>query len=156
PSTMGQCIRHIRHQISAYERASSLNPNDADLMSDMADALAHSGRSEEAVDLLLKAMRLNPFYPDQYIWHLGGAYFNLKEYEKAIRTIKTMQNPTEGRRILAASYGHLNMEVEASAEARRVLEAHPNFNVDHWASVQPDKFQDDVDHFVEGLRRAGL
>ncbi|MEM8651202.1 MAG: adenylate/guanylate cyclase domain-containing protein [Pseudomonadota bacterium] len=142
--------------ISAYERASSLNPNDADLMSDMADALAHSGRSEEAVDLLLKAMRLNPFYPDQYIWHLGGAYFNLKEYEKAIRTIKTMQNPTEGRRILAASYGHLNMEVEASAEARRVLEAHPNFNVDHWASVQPDKFQDDVDHFVEGLRRAGL
>lgn len=142
--------------LNAYERASKLNPNDADLMSDMADALAHSGRSEEAIDLLHKAMRLNPFYPDQYIWHLGGAYFNLKRYDEAIQTIKTMQNPTEGRRILAASYGHLGMNDNAEAEAKRVLEAHPNFNVERWASVQPDKVPDDVEHFVEGLRRAGL
>ncbi len=142
--------------ISAYERASLLNPNDADLMSDMADALAHSGRSTEAVSLLQKAMRLNPFYPDQYIWHLGGAYFNLKEYEKAIAAIKTMQNPTEGRRLLAASYGQLGMDKEAKAEAEYVLKAHPNFNLSQWAKVQPDKYQDDVDHFVEGLKRAGL
>ena len=134
----------------------TLNPNDADLMSDMADALAHSGRSEEAVALLQKAMRLNPFYPDQYIWHLGGAYFNLKCYEDAIRTIKTMQNPTEGRRLLAASYGHLGREAEARTEAELVLKAHPRFSVERWAAVQPDKFQEDVQHFVEGLKRAGL
>ncbi|MEO0328959.1 MAG: tetratricopeptide repeat protein [Pseudomonadota bacterium] len=142
--------------INAYERALKLNPNDADLMSDMADALAHSGRSEEAISLLEKAMVLNPFYPDQYIWHLGGAYFNLKQYEKAIEIIKQMQNPTEGRRILAASFGHLGRKEEARNEADRVLAAHPNFNVDHWASVQPDKFSDDVEHFVEGLKRSGL
>ncbi|MGI9357524.1 MAG: adenylate/guanylate cyclase domain-containing protein [Rhizobiaceae bacterium] len=142
--------------ISAYERAGNLNPNDADLMSDMADALAHSGRSEEAINLLEKAMRLNPFYPDQYIWHLGGAHFNLKQYDKAIATIKTMQNPTEGRRILAASYGQLGMQKEAKRESERVLQAHPNFNVERWAAVQPDKFQEDVEHFVEGLKKAGL
>lgn len=142
--------------ISAYERAVRLNPNDADLMSDMADALAHCGRSEEAIELLEKAMRLNPFYPDQYIWHLGGAYFNLKQYEKAISTIRTMQNPSEGRRILAASYGHLGLRQEAEREAAEVLKAHPNFNLDHWVSVQPDKYPEDVDHFMEGLRRAGL
>ena len=142
--------------LNAYERALKLNPNDADLMSDMADALAHSGRSEEAITLLEKAMRLNPFYPDQYVWHLGGAYFNLKQYEKAIETIKTMQNPTEGRRILAASYGHLGMKREAEQEVKRVLSAHPDFDVNHWASVQPDKFEDDVQHFLEGLKRAGF
>ncbi len=142
--------------LNAYERATKLNPNDADLMSDMADALAHCGRSEEAIELLHKAMRLNPFYPDQYIWHLGGAYFNLKQYDEAIETIKTMQNPTEGRRILAASFGHLGMTAEAEAEAKRVLEAHQNFNVDRWASVQPDQYPEDVEHFVEGLKRAGL
>ena len=76
-------------------------------MSDMADALAHSHRSEEAIELLKNAMRLNPFYPDQYLWHLGGAYFNLKRYDEAIQTIHGMQNPTEGRRLLAASYGQL-------------------------------------------------
>lgn len=142
--------------LSAYKRALERNPNDADLMSDMADAYAHCGRSEEAIALLKKAMRLNPFYPDQYLWHLGGAYFNLKEYDQAISTIQQMQNQTEGRRILAACYGHLGKTAEAQQEAQRVLAAHPNFNVEHWASVQPDKLQSDVDHFVEGLKRAGL
>ncbi|WP_308342249.1 adenylate/guanylate cyclase domain-containing protein [Roseobacter insulae] len=142
--------------INAYDRALKLNPNDADLMSDMADALAHMGRSEEAVELLHKAMRLNPFYPDQYIWHLGGAYFNLKRYEEAINTIQKMQNPTEGRRILAASYGHLGKLKEARAQAELVRQAHPNFSVDRWASVQPDKFEEDVQHFLDGLKRAGL
>lgn len=142
--------------ISAYERAVKLNPNDADLMSDMADALAHCGRSVEAIELLEKAMKLNPFYPDQYLWHLGGAYYNLKQYEEAISSIKSMQNPTEGRRILAASYGMLNKMEDAKHEAEMVLKAHPNFDIDHWASVQPDKETEDLRHFVEGLRRAGL
>ncbi|MFD2740550.1 tetratricopeptide repeat protein [Sulfitobacter aestuarii] len=142
--------------IRAYERARKLNPNDADLMSDMADALAHSGRSEEAIELLQKAMRLNPFYPDQYIWHLGGAYFNLKRYEEAIKCIQEMQNPTEGRRILAASYGHLGRLEEARREAARVRAAHPNFSLDRWGAVQPDRNPEDVTHFVEGLKRAGL
>lgn len=142
--------------INSYERALKLNPNDADLMSDMADALAHMGRSEEAIDLLLKAMQLNPFYPDQYIWHLGGAYFNLKRYEDAINAIQKMQNPTEGRRILAASFAHLGRLDEAKAQADLVRKAHPNFSVDRWAAVQPDLFEDDVQHFLDGMKSAGL
>ena len=142
--------------LSAYERAIQLNPNDADLMSDMADAMAHSGRSEDAIVQLQKAMKLNPFYPDQYIWNLGGAYFNLKRYEDAIITIKQMQNPTEGRRLLAASYAYLDQIVEAKAEVDRILAAHPNFDVDQWGSIQPDKFEEDSQHFFEGLVRAGF
>ncbi len=142
--------------INAYERALKLNPNDADLMSDMADALAHMGRSEEAIDLLLNAMRLNPFYPDQYVWHLGGAYFNLKQYDQAIATIQKMQNPTEGRRILAASYAHLGRLEDARRQADMVREAHPNFSIERWAAVQPDKFEEDVQHFFDGMKRAGL
>ena len=142
--------------ISAYERAQQLNPNDADLMSDMADAMAHSGRSEEAIVQLEKAMKLNPFYPDQYLWNLGGAYFNLKQYEEAIETIQKMQNPTEGRRLLAASYAYLGKNAEAKAEVDRIMAAHSNFDVDQWGSIQPDKYEEDSHHFVEGLIRAGF
>lgn len=142
--------------LDSYDRALRLNPNDADLMSDMADALCHSGQSEEGVILLEKAMLLNPFYPDQYLWHLGGAYFNMKNYEKAILTLHKMHNPAEGRRLLAASCGHLGRVDEAKAHAEKVLEAHPSFSLTAWASVQPDKFPDDVEHFVDGLKRAGL
>ena len=142
--------------INAYTRALILNPNDADLMADMADALAHSGRSEEAVELLQKAMHLNPFYPDQYLWHLGGAYFNLKRYEDAVDTLLCMHNPTEGRRLLAASYGQLGRTSEAREQAAKVLEAHPSFSLERWASNQPDKYSEDLEHFVDGLKKAGL
>jgi tetratricopeptide (TPR) repeat protein len=142
--------------LNAYRRALNLNPNDADLMSDMADALAHSGEAEKAVALLEKAMRLNPFYPDQYLWHLGGAYYKLGRYEEAVRTIQAMQNPTQGRRILAASYAQLGRLNEAQSQAKRILEAHPEFSIEGWAAVQPDRFESDTAHFVEGLRKAGL
>jgi TolB-like protein len=142
--------------VSGYRRALLLNPNDADLMSDMADALAHSGQSEEAVALLEKAMQLNPFYPDQYLWHLAGAYYNLYRYDEAIRAVQRMQNPTEGRRVLAASLAQLGRLYEARQEAEKVLKAHPNFTVERWASVVPDRLESDVAHFVEGLKKAGL
>jgi TolB-like protein/Flp pilus assembly protein TadD len=142
--------------VSAYRRALLLNPNDADLMSDMADALAHSGESEESVALLERAMQLNPFFPDQYLWHLAGAYYNLHRYEEAIHSVQMMQNPTEGRRVLAASLAQLGRLDQARHEAEKVMRAHPNFTVERWASVVPDRLETDVAHFVEGLRKAGL
>jgi adenylate cyclase len=36
------------------------------------------------------------------------------------------------------------------------LGAHPNFRVEHWANILPDRLQSDVAHFVEGLQKAGL
>jgi len=99
---------------------------------------------------------LNPFYPDQYLWYLGGAYFNLKQYDKVVQTVKRMHSPTEGRRLLAASYAYLGDMEKARFQASKVLEAYPNFSLDHWVKVIPDKYPDETDHFVEGLRIAGL
>jgi adenylate cyclase len=142
--------------LSAFETALNLNPNDTDIMSNMADALAHCGRSEEAITLLSRALLLNPFYPDQYLWYLGGAYFNLKKYEEAIKTLKRMNSPTEGRRLLAASYAYLGNQEQAKFQASKVLEAYPNFSLAHWENVQPDVNPEDTEHFVHGLKLAGL
>ncbi len=142
--------------LSAFEAALKLNPNDTDIMSNMADALAHCGRSEEAITLLNRSLLLNPFYPDQYLWYLGGAYFNLKRYENAIQTLKRMNSPTEGRRLLAACYAYLGKQDEAKFQASKVLEAYPNFKLEYWTNVQPDVNPEDTEHFVHGLRLAGL
>ena len=142
--------------IGAYKRALALNPNDADLLSDFADALAHSGDNETAIEYLQRAMRLNPYFPDQYIWHLGGAYYNLKRYDDVIDTVTKMNNPTEGQRMLAASYaqlGQMNLAHEIAAKHRA---AHPNFSLDRWAKVQPDRLEADTQHFVDGLQKAGI
>lgn len=142
--------------IGAYQRALALNPNDADLLSDFADALAHSGDNETAIRNLQQAMRLNPYFPDQYLWHLGGAYYNLKEYDAVIDTLTKMNNPTEGQRMLAASYAQLGKMELAQDMAARHREAHPNFSLDRWAKVQPDRLEEDTQHFVEGLKKAGF
>ncbi|MCP4764954.1 MAG: adenylate/guanylate cyclase domain-containing protein [Gammaproteobacteria bacterium] len=142
--------------IRAYERALQLNPNDADVISELADTYAHSGRSEEAVTLLKKAMHLNPFYPDEYLWNLGGAYYNLKQYENAIDAVNQMNNPTEGSRILAASHAQLGQLDIARAHAKKTLQAHPDFSLAKWQAMMPDKFEEDSMAFAEGLRKAGL
>jgi TolB-like protein/class 3 adenylate cyclase len=142
--------------LSAFETALELNPNDTDIMSNMADALAHCGRSEEAITLLSKSLLLNPFYPDQYLWYLGGAYFNLKQYENAVKALKRMNSPTEGRRLLAACYAYLGKKEEARFQASKVMEAYPNFKLEYWTKVQPDVNPEDTEHFVNGLRLAGL
>ena len=142
--------------INAYKQALMLNPNDADIMADMGDALDHSGKPEEAIKLLSKAMLLNPFYPDQYLWSLGGAYYSLRRYDEAIETLLRMNNPAEGRRLLAASFAQLGRQKEAQEHAAKVLLAHPDFSLANWARVLPDRYPEDTEHFIEGLRKAGL
>lgn len=142
--------------ISAYKRALTLNPNDADLLSDYADALAHSGENEDAIKYLQKAMRLNPFFPDQYLWHLGGAYYNLKQYDAVIEVVGKMNNPTEGQRMLAASYAQLGKVDLARSIAEKHRVAHPNFSLERWAKIVPDRLADDTQHFLEGLEKAGF
>ena len=142
--------------LESYKRALALNPNDADLHSDYADALAHSGDNENAILHLQQAMRLNPYFPDQYLWHLGGAYFNLKRYAEVIETVNKMNNPTEGQRMLAASYAQMGDSDMAHLIADKHRTAHPNFSLAHWANVQPDRLEEDTQHFVESLRMAGF
>ena len=142
--------------LNSFEKALKLNPNDADIMANYGDALAHCGKGEEAISLLQKALLLNPFYPDQYLWYLGGTYFALKDYEKTISTLKRMNSPAEGRRLLAASYAYLGQKEDAKREAQAVLEAYPNFQLEYWQRVLPDKYEEDTEHYVEGLRMAGF
>ena len=142
--------------LTSFEKALKLNPNDTDIMSNYADALTHCGRGEESIELLQRALLLNPFYPDQYLWYLGGTYFGLKRYEEAISTLNRMNSPAEGRRVLAASYAYLGQKEEAARQAQAVLEAYPNFKLDHWRKIVPDKYEEDTEHLVQGLRMAGL
>ncbi len=143
--------------LAAYERATELNPNDADILSDMGDALVFSNEPRRAVELLKRAMRLNPCYPDDYLWHLGDAYFSLGDYEQTINTLHKMQDQSEAHRLLAASYAHLGEGKQARHHAKEVMRIHPNFSIAHWVTVPP--FKDgmhQLEALIEGLRKAGL
>lgn len=142
--------------LADYARAMALNPNDADIIAEYADALVYAGQPARSVELLEKAMRLNPYYPDWYLWYLADAYFTMARHEDVIATVQRMLNPDEGRRMLAASYAHLGMMEQARAQACQVMRLHPGFTIGRWRDRPPYRDQAILDHFIDGMRKAGL
>jgi tetratricopeptide (TPR) repeat protein len=152
------CLYKRQHEasIAAYERAIGLNPNDADILAEMSDSLTSSGKPEGSVQLLKRAMRLNPLHPDWYLWNLGEAYFDLGEYLEAIGTLRKMHDQSEAHRLLAASHALIGQLTEAKFHASQVMMVHPDFSLEHWRTVLPDKNAETLERFMEGLRAAGL
>ncbi|MDT1063294.1 adenylate/guanylate cyclase domain-containing protein [Paracoccus sp. CPCC 101403] len=142
--------------LAAYEHGIGLNPNDADLLAYMGDCLAYVRQGARAVQMLEKAIRLNPYHPDSYLWFLGDAYFHNGQYPETIRTLNKMRDRSEAHRLLAASHAMLDQMPEARHHASEVMRVHPNFTIEHWRKVPPLRHAEDLELYVEGLRKAGL
>lgn len=142
--------------LAEYTRATTLNPNDADIIAEYADALVYAGQPLKAIELLERAMRLNPFYPDWYLWYLADAYCTMERPADVIATVQRMRNPDEGHRLLAASFAQLGMMDEARAHAREVMRLHPEFTIGRWRQRPPYRDIAILEHYIDGLRKAGL
>ena len=59
--------------IAEHQRALALNPNNPDVLAEFGwnFPFLATGKAEEAVSIVRRAMRLNPFYPDWYEQGLG-------------------------------------------------------------------------------------
>ena len=101
-------------------------------------------------------MRLNPYYPDWYLWILGEIHFDLGNYQEAVRTLSQMHDKSDAYRLLAASHALLGDMTEAHHLAEQVLILQPEFTLAHWRNVPPDRNPDARDRYLEGLRKAGL
>ncbi len=140
------------------ERALELNPNDADAFALMGYYLDTIGKPGEAIDRYLAAMRLNPYYPAWYLWKLGGAFYSTRQYEKALIPLKEAlnRNPKfkRARLALAATYAQLDRIEEAGRQVEELLADHPDASIEQ--ELQSDTSAEEREHWLEGLRRAGL
>jgi len=148
--------KQLKPALGEFTKAREFNPNDADIMAEMADALTYNGQMAEAVALMKDAMRLNPFYPDYYLWYLADAYFALRQYDDTVETLERMTNPSIGSRLLAASYAYLGDTANARNHADAVMRTQPGFSINEWVNKQPEINPAETPHFAEGLRLAGL
>jgi adenylate cyclase len=114
------------------------------------------GKPDRAVELFEKAMRLNPYFPDWYLWCLADAYDTMGRPEDVIATVKRMHDASEGQRLLAANYAHLGMMKEAEDAVREVMRLHPQFTISAWRERVPHRDKAPLERYVEGLRKAGL
>jgi TolB-like protein/predicted Zn-dependent protease len=140
---------------SHFERALALNPNDAYLLADVANFWCHLGRAEEAIEILKKAMRLNPNYPDWYSRTLAFALFTARQYDETLQVLEKTPSP-QSRRLLSATYAQAGRLEQAGAAAKEYLAANPNFSIKRWAELEPYENPADLKHYVQGLRKAGL
>jgi TolB-like protein len=149
--------REHDRSLACYRKALVLNPNDANILVEYGDTLAHAGDAASALEHFDRAMRLNPMYPDTYLWYKAGALTKLRRFEEAIAAVQSMNNPAQGRRLLACCYAYLGMKDEAQRQADLIREIQPGFSAEHWAKeIVPDRRPEDVELFITGLKAAGL
>lgn len=146
--------------IAEYERALSLNPNDADILSDFAMCLCAAGRKEEGLERARRAMRLNPHCPEWYLAQMGELYFETRRYSEAIAAFESLpsMDTVHIRLIEAASHAALGHAEPARRAVERVLQLDPQATVRACTSAERAPYSDpgDREHFRENLRKAGL
>ena len=154
--------------IAEAKRAIASDPNDADGYVALANALSFTGRASEALELVERAIRLNPHYPPYYLYQLGLARFGMKRLDEAAtsleRALALNRDDYWSQRLLLATYGLLGRR----ADAAKLLETIKGNEKRGWIALfdpltiraaaywYPFAERADVERFAEGLRKAGV
>jgi adenylate cyclase len=116
--------------LASYNRALELNPNNSDVLATMAWTLTFSGQSKMAIEKVQTAMRLNPLYPEWYLWGLGIAYYGDKRYQDSADALERIKDQnSESLAFLAASNAALGKLEAAKARAKAILAMEPDFTI---------------------------
>jgi adenylate cyclase len=138
-------------------RALALNPNDAHAAQGRGYVLAYLGRSEEAIEWMDKAMRLNPLHPGWYWPALARVLHFAGRHEKAIRTFERISAPRFfNLAYSAACHAKVGDASTARCLVARALEAKPDLSVGSWFATLPFKREEDRERLAEELLAAGL
>jgi adenylate cyclase len=153
--------REYEKGIAEGERSVALNPGVANVLAYYAMSLNFAGRSEEAIPLLQKAIRLNPLNSFlNYYNSLGNALMFTGRYEEAVsaykEAIQRMPDYAWSHLQLAATYSMMGREKEAQTEAAELLSINPKFSLDFWAKTSLVRDQSIKNRIFNALRKAGL
>jgi len=151
----------VEQGTAAWDRALALSPNDANVLRPIGAQLALATgieRAAEGVELVERAMRLDPLHPPNVASALGFACYYAGCYEKGIVAFKRRASMNLDHRVfLAMSYAQLGRKEEAAVEVAQALREDPSFSAEAW--VDRDFFQpggNSAALFFEGARKAGL
>jgi hypothetical protein len=125
-----------------------------------------SGNPQQAIERINQASRHNPF--GKYNWSLVPAYYVMRRYDEAKLAMRAIQSPAAMMIIwMAAVYAQAGDTTQARELATRFVEMAKDklnqvgtplpqswlvFVAERWPFKQPD----DREHFLDGLRKAGV
>jgi TolB-like protein len=143
--------------LDCFDHALALNPNNSDALANCAWPLMFEGRAEEAVNRLERAMRLNPFHPDWYLWGMGMAQYLRGSFQDACAALGRMsQHNEQSKAFEVAALDQLGSHERAGEEVRALHHMVPEPRA--LDLVAPLGFRDDRmrSGLVKALRAAGV
>jgi len=148
--------------IAAFEEAIKLNPSFAAAHVLLGQMYLYAGRPEEAIEQAEKGIRLIPSDPRLFIWPpaLAGAHYQMRHYEEAVeagrRSWSLNRNWPHGLRYVVAGLAQLGRieQAQAALAELKLMDANLEFSASLFRRNWPDPA--DVDHILEGLRKAGF
>lgn len=144
---------------AGFEKALELNPNAADVMQNLAEALVYVGRFPEAIALMQKSMRLDPHHPGWYYWNLGWAQYSVGACDEALATMRKWSRvPPLANTTLAGIYICLG-DIDKAREAIVALrDTDREFSVAKFRLNLQGKYEDPaiLERWIDDLRKAGL
>jgi adenylate cyclase len=156
--------RRQHEKAVAYgEKALELAPNFADVNVMIALPFYYSGRPQEAIELVKKAMRLSPYYPDWYLPVLGHAYRLTGQYKEAIDALESWRERANSRSelpylMLAFTYVEAGREKDANKAVEELLKRKPKASIEGYAKSKFFAYKDpaEIKRALDSLRKAGL
>ena len=152
--------KQYENGIRALEKAVELHPNGADTHALLARGLDLIVKTEEAIQMSNRAMRLNPIPPDWYIVFRTAMYRNIQNYDEALiwakKAVKRAPNNFFARINLCSVYSLLGQMEEARLEAAEVMKLNPKFSLKKLEKTIPYKNPEVKKQFIDALRNAGL
>jgi adenylate cyclase len=140
------------------QRALALNPNDDLIVVQQGEVLTWIGQAEEGIEWIRKAMRLNPYHPERFWFHLARAQFVAKRYADVVESLKRISAPDGMHHaLLAACHAQLGNAAQAAAHVAETLKRIPGFSVGmHCVPVLHYRHETDLEHHREALLKAGF
>jgi tetratricopeptide (TPR) repeat protein len=148
--------------LAEFELALRLNPNFSQAQTYYAAALGFCSRWEEGVVAAQRAIRLSP--RDHFLALSYGsaclAQYIGRNYEEAMRlahiSIRLRSDYAGAHRVLTAAAGMSGDSEVAAAALQELRRAQPNISLAWVESHVPIQHPADLEHYLEGFRRAGL
>ena len=146
--------------IVSGERSVELAPSVATNHGVLALTLYYTGRFQECLMRIRRAIRLSPYFPDWFLMPLGEGYRGTGELEKAREAFEHFATRAPGSLVsqtrLARIHAELGNAAQARAAAETVLSLDPGFSVARFLDSAPLADQVERDKFAAGLLKAGL
>jgi TolB-like protein len=154
--------RRFDDSLAEFELALRLNPNFSLAQGFYGVTLCYSGRWQEGDLAARRALRLSPRDPFSPIFYGIAAYaqFIGHNYDEAIRlaheSLRQRGDFVGGHRVLTAAAGMAGQKEVARIALQELRRTQPNISLAWIANELPMKERADREHYLEGLRRAGL